>query len=124
MTDAKATKRRTVSVGEEALAAQLHAAGVPFEREQELIPGRKFRFDFLLSDTDLIVEVEGGTWVGSRHTTGAGFAKDCEKYNLALEHGYRVLRYTTKMVTDGSAVAQIVPIWRRKRQLSVQRRLL
>nr|BAR19617.1 PF04480 family protein [uncultured Mediterranean phage uvMED] len=124
MTDAKATKQCAGSAGERALAAQLHAAGVPFEQEQVLIPGRKFRFDFLLSDTDLIVEVEGGTWRGGRHTTGAGFAKDCEKYNLALEHGYRVLRYTTNMVTDGSAVAQIVPLWRRKRQLSVQRRLL
>ena len=112
------------SAGERALAAQLHAAGVPFVQEQVLIPGRKFRFDFLLSDTDLIVEVEGGTWAGGRHTTGAGFAKDCEKYNLALEHGYRVLRYTTNMVTDGRAMAQILPLWRRKRQLSVQRRLL
>lgn len=112
------------SAGERSLAAQLHAAEVPFVQEQVLIPGRKFRFDFLLSDTDLIVEVEGGTWAGGRHTTGAGFAKDCEKYNLALEHGYRVLRYTTNMVLDGRAIAQIVPLWRRKRQLSVQRRLL
>ena len=112
------------SAGERSLAALLQAAGVPYLQEQVLIPGRKFRFDFLLSDTDLIVEVEGGTWRGGRHTSGAGFAKDCEKYNLALEHGYRVLRYTTDMVTDGRAVSQILPIWRRKRQLSVQRRLL
>ena len=124
MTDAKAAKPRAGSAGERSLAAQLQAAGVPFEQEQVLIPGRRFRFDFLLSDTDLIVEVEGGTWAGGRHTTGAGFAKDCEKYNLALEHGYRVLRYTTNMVTDGRAIAQIVPLWRRKRQLSVQGRLL
>ena len=124
MTDAKASKQRAGSAGERSLAAQLQAAGVAFEQEQVLIPGRRFRFDFLLSDTDLIVEVEGGTWAGGRHTTGAGFAKDCEKYNLALEHGYRVLRYTTNMVTDGRAIAQIVPLWRRKRQLSVQGRLL
>ena len=124
MTDAKAAKPKAGSAGERSLAAQLQAAAVPFEQEQVLIPGRRFRFDFLLSDTDLIVEVEGGTWAGGRHTTGAGFAKDCEKYNLALQYGYRVLRYTTNMVTDGRAIAQIVPLWRRKRQLSVQERLL
>ena len=36
MTDAKATKQRAGSAGERALAAQLHAAGVPFEQEQVL----------------------------------------------------------------------------------------
>ena len=121
---AKAKKQSAGSKGEEALAAQLQAAGVSFERERMLIPGRRFQFDFLITGSDLVIEVEGGTWSGGRHTTGAGFERDCEKYNLALQHGYRVLRYTTKMVTDGRAIAQIVPLWRRKRQLSVQGRLL
>ena len=96
-----------MSKGEERLAAQLRDAGVAFEREQMLIPKRRFRFDFLITGTDLIVEVEGGTWSGGRHTRPAGFKKDCEKYNLALQHGYRVLRYTTDMVTKGDAATQV-----------------
>jgi very-short-patch-repair endonuclease len=107
---AKAKRKSAGSKGEEALAAQLLAAGVEFAREQTLIPKRRFRFDFLIIGSDLVVEVEGGTWSGGRHTSGVGFRSDCVKYNLALELGYRVLRYTTDMVTKGEAIAQIIDI--------------
>ena len=95
------------SKGEIALAGQLDARGIGYERELMLIPGRRFRFDFLLAEFALVIEVEGGTWSGGRHTTGAGFRSDCQKYNMALELGYRVLRYTTDMVTKGEAIAQV-----------------
>lgn len=107
---AKAKKQSAGSKGEEALAAQLQAAGVSFEREQLLIPGRRFRFDFVIIGSDLVIEVEGGTWSGGRHTSGVGFRSDCFKYNKALELGYRVLRYTTDMVTKGDAIAQVMEI--------------
>jgi very-short-patch-repair endonuclease len=107
---AKAKKQSAGSKGEEALAAQLQAAGVSFEREQLLIPGRRFRFDFVITGSDLVIEVEGGTWSGGRHTSGVGFRSDCFKYNKALELGYRVLRYTTDMVTKGDAIAQVMDI--------------
>ena len=109
-TKAKAKRQSAGSKGEEALAAQLRAAGGEFAREQTLIPKRRFRFDFLIIGSDLVVEVEGGTWSGGRHTSGVGFRSDCVKYNLALELGYRVLRYTTDMVTKGEAIAQILNI--------------
>jgi len=95
------------SKGEIALAGQLDIRGIGYERELMLIPGRRFRFDFLLAEFALVVEVEGGTWSGGRHTTGAGFRSDCFKYNAALELGYRVLRFTTDMVTKGEAIAQV-----------------
>ena len=95
------------SKGEIALAGQLTARGIGFERELMLIPGRRFRFDFLLAEFALVIEVEGGTWSGGRHTSGVGFRSDCQKYNMALELGYRVLRYTTDMVTRGEAIAQV-----------------
>lgn len=31
-----------------------------------------------------------------RHTQGAGYTKDCEKYNEAVSMGWRVFRVTTK----------------------------
>jgi len=95
------------SKGEIALAGQLDARGISYERELMLIPKRRFRFDFLLADHLLVIEVEGGTWSGGRHTTGVGFRSDCVKYNAALELGFRVLRYTTDMVTKGEAIAQV-----------------
>jgi|TARA_R100001530_G_scaffold20206_1_gene16903 very-short-patch-repair endonuclease len=95
---------------EEEFAAQLDAAGVKYQRELMLIPNRKFRFDFVIPQANLVAEVEGGTWRGGRHTSGAGFRKDCEKYNLALEHGWRVLRFTTDMVRKGLALESVVRV--------------
>ena len=71
---------------EELLAVQLTALQIEFKREQTLIPGRRFRFDFLVGQS-LIAEVEGGTWRGGRHTTGAGFQKDCENTIWRLNWG-------------------------------------
>lgn len=53
---------------------------------------RKWRFDFAWPEHMLALEVEGGVFSGGRHTRGAGFAKDMEKYNEAAAAGWRVIR--------------------------------
>ena len=55
----------------------------------------------------LAVECEGGTYSKGRHVRGEGFAKDCEKYNVAALLGWRVLRFTGSMIYSGEAVTQI-----------------
>lgn len=93
---------------EETFAAQLDALGIAYEREQRLIPKRRFRFDFVIAAQMLVIEIEGGTWMAkSRHTSGKGFQSDCVKYNAVVELGYVVLRYTGDMVTSGDAAAQV-----------------
>lgn len=93
------------SVIEETLILQIRADGLPAPvREYRFHPERKWRFDLCWPDRMLGVECEGATWVNGRHTTGAGFEKDCEKINAAQLMGYRVLRYTRRMVETGSAV--------------------
>jgi hypothetical protein len=71
--------------------------------------GRKawYRFDFAWPDLKIALEVEGGTWQTSRHTTGSGFEKDCEKYNEAACAGWTVLRVTGSMVHDGRALEYV-----------------
>ena len=71
--------------------------------------GRKawYRFDFAWADLKIALEVEGGTWQTSRHTTGSGFEKDCEKYNEAACAGWTVLRVTGSMVQDGRALEYV-----------------
>jgi hypothetical protein len=56
----------------------------------------------------LAAEVEGGVYSKKgRHTTGVGFTKDCDKYNMATLMGWRVLRFTGEMVSDGTAIQMI-----------------
>lgn len=97
------------SPGEEMMALHLRANGIPFERELELIPGRKWRVDFLLADR-LVVEVEGGTWKMGRHQRPAGFEADANKYNALVIAGYSVLRFTSAMVNSGKAIETIMQV--------------
>ena len=66
--------------------------------EYKFSQNRRFRFDYCWLDNMLAVELEGGTWVNGRHSRGKGFASDCEKYNLAVLGGWRVLRFTSDML--------------------------
>ena len=79
----------------------------PPEREYRFAPPRRWRFDFAFPDLRLAIEVEGGTWVSGRHNRGAGFERDCEKYNTAVTLGWRVLRFTRGMIDDGLALEQL-----------------
>ena len=62
--------------------------------EYKFHPTRKWRFDFADLATMTAIEIEGGIFSGGRHTRGAGYAKDCEKYNAAVHLGWRVFRIT------------------------------
>ena len=59
------------------------------------------------SAPSLLIEIDGGSWVAGRHTTGAGFERDCEKLNAATLAGYRVLRFLPEQVTSGVALQTI-----------------
>lgn len=72
--------------------------------------GRRWAADFCWVPEKLIVEVDGGTWTGGRHTTGAGYHKDLEKLNRATLLGYHQLRFDSGMVRDGTALA-VVKEW-------------
>lgn len=93
---------------EETFDLHIRAAKLPEPiREYRFAPPRRWRADFAWPAHKLLVECEGGVWTGGRHTTGAGYTKDAEKYNAATLLGYRVLRFTASMVRDGTALAQV-----------------
>ena len=92
---------------EETLSLQLRAVGLHPEREHRFHPPRRWRFDFAFTDKKLAIEAEGGIFSRGRHVRGAGFAKDCEKYNAANLDGWRVLRFTADQIKSGQALAQI-----------------
>jgi very-short-patch-repair endonuclease len=91
---------------EDMLVYQLRVIGLPHPlREHRFAPPRKWRFDLCWPDRKLAVEVEGGQWVRGRHARPAGMRADCEKYNTALLDGWRVFRFVSDQVTDGTALA-------------------
>jgi very-short-patch-repair endonuclease len=95
---------KRISDGEEAFALDCKKYAIQVLREYRFHPTRKWRFDFWIPAHQLGVEIEGGTWMAGRHNRGSGYAKDLEKYNAATLLGYRVLRFTTQMVTSGEAI--------------------
>ncbi len=93
---------------EDHLVQQIAWAKLPApQREFRFAPPRRWRFDLAWLDRLLALEVDGGTWVRGRHSRGIGTRKDAEKLNEAQLAGWTVLRATTDMVTDGSALALI-----------------
>ncbi|HLB76050.1 MAG TPA: hypothetical protein VJO72_03365 [Candidatus Dormibacteraeota bacterium] len=93
---------------EEALLLQITAAGLPRpEREYQFAKPRRWQFDFAFPARKVAVEVEGGVWIGGRHTRGRGYESDCEKYNEASLAGWRVLRFTPAMIRSGAALATV-----------------
>jgi len=100
------------SKGEELFLAQLDEYGFPeAEEEYRFHHHRRFRFDFAWPDVMIAVEIEGGTWSGGRHSSGAGYQRDCEKYNLATRDGWRVYRFTTGMVKSNDGIKFLLGAW-------------
>ena len=88
--------------GLEATASILFKSmGLDPVQEYRFHPVRRWRFDFAFPEHKVAVEIEGGTFgkCKSRHTTGTGYEKDCEKYNAAILNGWRVFRFTGRMIT-------------------------
>jgi hypothetical protein len=79
---------------------QVKAAGLPAPiQEHRFAPPRRWRFDYAWPEQMVALEVEGGAFTQGRHTRGAGYVKDMEKYNEAALRGWVVLRVTPKQLS-------------------------
>ncbi len=84
-------ERRMVQVLEDAgLFGTVRQADLPWRE-----PGEG-RVDFLFPEWRLIVEVDGRRW----HTREQAFERDRARDNAAIAAGWRVLRFTYRMVVD------------------------
>lgn len=88
-----------------------------FIRQHHFNPkNKRLSFDFAHLDLKLAVEVEGGLRmfkktktgkviaVTGKHTSVAGFTRDCVKYNDAMIDGWYILRVTLKQVENKQAI--------------------
>ena len=66
-------------------------------------PARRWRFDYVPSPLKIGIEFEGGVFGNGAHTRGKHYSEDCDKYNYAARLGWKVYRFTAKMMDDAAA---------------------
>jgi len=60
-----------------------HFPEIPLISEYRFNPDRRYRFDFCHLESRVAIEINGGRWVKSGHSSGKGLMRDYEKNNLA-----------------------------------------
>ncbi len=75
---------------------------------------RMWRNDFAWPDHKLALEIEGGAFTKGRHTRGAGFIKDMEKYNQLAMQRFYLIRVTPSEIQNGRAAELINDFFRGK----------
>jgi very-short-patch-repair endonuclease len=106
--DAASQIRSAGSDGERAFETLCRQLGWPEPvREFQFVENRKWRADFAWPSLMVLVEIEGAAWTQGRHTRGGGFEADLVKANEAQLLGYRVFRFSTEQVIDGTAASVI-----------------
>ena len=63
-------------------------------------PTRKWRFDYACPELKIAIEVDGGIFIGGRHSGGVGQLKDFEKGNAACAMGWYVFHTTPEDMHD------------------------
>jgi len=99
-----------VNEWEEALYRQIVAAELPKPERQYPFAksvGRQYRADFAFLDERLIVEVNGGAFIGGRHVRGAGYENDLERNAIATALGFKVMGVTPRHIRSGFALRWI-----------------
>lgn len=74
------------------------------ETEYRFAPPRKFRADYAWPEQRVLLEQEGGVYTGQAHGSVTGILRDIEKYNLAAQHGWRVLRVLPKQMLSQETI--------------------
>jgi hypothetical protein len=108
-----ALERLPAPAREHRWAAELLGSGKGLRERLTRAGLRDWRFDAAWPTLKLAVEVEGGGWSGGRHTRGAGFAADLEKYHHAMAHGWTVYRCDGRLIRTGEAAKIIRILWER-----------
>lgn len=77
--------------------------------EYRFHPRREYRFDIAIPKWKVAIEIEGGVYTSTvAHSSIKGILlRDMEKYNLATEEGWRVLRYTLGQTMKSATLEQI-----------------
>jgi hypothetical protein len=76
--------------------------GIILTSEYAFYPKRRFRSDFAHINSKVLIDIQGGVWMKgkSKHSSGVGISRDCEKLFLASSSGYITFYLTAGMVDE------------------------
>lgn len=83
---------------------------IPLTQEYRFHKTRKYRFDFAHVPTKVAIEINGGRWQKSGHSSGKGLLRDYEKNNLAILEGWVVFQICDEMINQDhlSSIANFI----------------
>lgn len=84
---------------------ELHGLPKPEIEARGLVPGRKFRVDYLFREARIVIERNGQIWKQGGHSSGAGLLGDYEKVNLLQLEGFRVFQFTPDQMFKAETIA-------------------
>lgn len=88
---------------ESEFAMQCRICKISVER-QFRHPHSAYVWDFAIPACRLLIEINGGTWVKSGHSTGKGITRDYHKSNTAVMLGWNQLTFTADDLHSGDAI--------------------
>jgi len=85
---------------------QLSLVGIQVEREFYFARPRKWRSDWRIRGTKILIEFEGGLFKkrAAGHSSVSGILRDVQKYNAAAIAGWIVIRVTPKFIPNGQGL--------------------
>ena len=92
------------------------AAGTPYSPllKEVMIKPRKYRFDFRIPNTPVLVEVQGGTRVSHYgHSSHEGIKRDAHKSRYAQMKDYQVFAYTGDDITKENILELLTYVYRK-----------
>lgn len=74
------------------------------------VPGRRFALDFAHLPSKTGIEINGGIWGKSAHSSGKGLLRDYEKTRLSALHGWLIVPLAPQQIEDETLdqIAQII----------------
>lgn len=96
-TDSKANKLSCLEKSFYDVWSQLYPE-IELVTQHRIIPNRQYRFDFAHIDSKVAIEIQGGIWIKSGHTSGRGLRNSYEKLNLAHCRGWVVFQLSSDMI--------------------------
>lgn len=68
---------------------------------KNVVPGRRYIYDFAIAQTNILFEIQGGVFANGRsgHSSGVGIMRDADKVNRAIINGYLLFVITPEKIS-------------------------